>query len=151
MRVELSPAEASVRSGEKTTVTVKVTNLTDAPMELDMQLGCTFEIATYLEGQEERVDEEYSDKCHPTGGVCAPGLPVRVTLEPQGVLRADLTYAAHVLLWDLEGKECVSFLARALPPGRYGIRVWLPFSDPVPGQPQSWESRSVEGSVVVLP
>ena len=40
MRVELSPVEASVRSGEKTAVTVKMTNLTSAPMELDMQLGC---------------------------------------------------------------------------------------------------------------
>ena len=152
MRVELSPAEASVRSGEKTPVTVKVTNLTSAPMELDMQLGCrAFDISAYREGQDERVDQEYTGGCQATGGICAPGLPVRVTLEPQGSLRVDLTFAAHVLQWDKEGNECVSYLARALPPGRYGLRVQLPFSDPIPGKPQSWESRTVEGSVVVLP
>ncbi len=152
MRVELSPAEAPVRSGEKRTVTVKMTNLTSAPMELDMRLGCwPFEISVYREGQQERVDQEYAEGCNPMGGVCAPGLPVRVTLEPQGSLRADLTFAAHVLQRDREGNKCVSYLARALPPGRYGLSVRLPFSDPIPGEPQSWEPRTVEGSVVVLP
>jgi hypothetical protein len=155
MRVELSPAETSVRSGEETTVTVKVTNLTDAPMELDMQLGCTFEIEAYREGQKERADEEYSEECRPTGGptggICVPGLPVRVTLEAHGSLRMNLAFAAQLTRWEGEGLECLSYPGRALPPGRYGIRVRLPFSDPVPGEPQSRNSRSVEGSVVVLP
>ncbi|WNG24140.1 hypothetical protein F0U62_08975 [Cystobacter fuscus] len=133
-------------------MTVKMTNLTSAPMELDIPLGCMdFDIAVYREGQKARVDQEYVEECLGMGGICGPVLPVRVTLEPQGTLRANLSLAARVSRWDKKGDGCVSHLAGALPPGRYGLRVQLPFSDPSPEEPESLEPRVVEGPVVVLP
>lgn len=152
MRVELVPAEASVRSGEEVTMSVRMTNLTSAPMELDVTLGClAFGAAAHNAGKDERADEEYSDECAHMGGLCGRGRPVRVTLEPQGSLTKRIVFAAKVKRLEKEGDECVWHPARALPPGRYLVRVTLPFQDPIPGKPHSVQSRTVAGSVVVVP
>lgn len=152
LRMELSPSPVVIRSGEETTVTVVMTNLTSAPLDLDLMMGCKpFEQEVYREGEEERVNLETTGGCALTGGICAPGLPVVLILEPHGVLRTDLTFTAHVVRREHVGNQCVTSRARVLPPGRYRLRVQQPFWDPVPGQPQVRKSRWAEAPVVVQP
>lgn len=152
LRAELSPPELSVRSGGQTTLTVVMTNLENGPLEFDMQLGCgAFDSSVYREGQTERVDQVLNGRCSDTGGVCAPGRAVRVTLEPRGVVRMNLDFDARIVQWDENENRCVDSSERAIPPGRYGLRVQLPFVDPVIEESRSWETRWAEGSVVVLP
>ena len=152
LRVELLPAPGSVRSGEETTMSVKMTNLTNTPMELDVTLGClAFEASAHNASKDDRADEEYSDECAYMGGLCGSGFPVRVTLEAKGSLRKSTVLAAKIKRLEKKGDQCVWHPARALPPGRYVVRVTLPFQDPIPGKPRSVKSRTVEGSVVVVP
>lgn len=150
LRLVLVPA--SVRTGEETDLSLTMTNVTDRPMMLDVTLGCAaFEAGARHAGHEERADEEYSEACASMGGLCGSGYPVRVSLKPGGTLHKRVPFAARVRRLEREGKRCVWRPAGALPPGRYVVRVTLPFRDPVPGEPHVVRSRHVEGQVVVLP
>ena len=151
LSVELLPASISVRTADEVTLSVKMTNVTNAPMELDVTLGCfAFEANAYEPGKDQPANAEVSDDCGGLG-LCGTGGPVRVTLEPHGSLSKNVVFTASVNRLEPEGDECAWRPVRGLRPGRYVVRVKLPFHDPVPGKPHESASRTVEGSVVVAP
>jgi hypothetical protein len=149
VKVAVDVRPIKVRSGQTGTVGLTLTNVSAAPLELDLSLGCSaFEAWIYRARGTERADQDLGK-----GGVfnqgCRRGPTVRVTLEPNGVLRKQVAVVARVKKLKSLGHTVGLVDDRALPPGRYRARVMLPLLDPVTGEEGASKTRTLEVPLVV--
>jgi hypothetical protein len=74
---------------------------------------------------------------------------LRVTLEPGGVVHKKVSLTASMRR--VAGDDCKEEALGPLPPGRYTMKIVLPWTDPrpIPGNDQARASRVFETPVVV--
>jgi hypothetical protein len=145
LAVTTVPAPAHVKSGKTGAIALEMRNVSGAPLTLDVDDSCLAFTAEAESAAAKSLDSE-------CGGLCgsAPTM-LRVTLEPNGVLRKRVDFDA--VMRSVKGDACTERVLGPLPPGRYTLRVFLPWTDPAPiaGNADARASRVFEGTVVVDP
>ena len=138
-----------VRSGYDGGFVVEMTNVTSEPLALDLDDSCgTFE------GQASSPElNSFESDCF---GMCAGGPDphvLRVSLEPGGVVRKKVRfYAVQTRVMLDSHEECVDpKTVGALPPGPYDLRVTLPWTDPIPDDPEVTRPRVLTAQLTVTP
>jgi hypothetical protein len=127
---------------------LEMRNVSAEPLLVDVQDACgTFE-ATASSPEATSFETDCFGLC---GGGPEPHL-LRVTLEPGGVIHKHVKFFAvmtRVVLNDHE--ECTERTMGGLPPGRYDLRITLPWTDPIPDDPAATRPRVVEAALTVTP
>ncbi len=145
LAVTTVPAPAHVSSGKTGTIALEMRNVSGAPLTLDVDDSCLDFTAEAENAAAKSMDTE-------CGGLCgsAPTM-LRVTLEPNGVLRKRVDFEA--VMRSIKGDACTEKVLGPLPPGRYTLRIFLPWTDPkpIPGNADARASRVFEGPLVVDP
>jgi hypothetical protein len=150
LRLEAVPATMELPPGGEGRFTVRITNVTDQPITVDLAPDCDeMEAWISAEGDDTRLDLEEDEGCRIGWSVCHAPDPARVTLEPKGSLRKSVAFTARVKRREKHVRGCELVQARPLPPGRYVVRVALPLFDPVPGHPHTSEPRRINVRLVV--
>lgn len=145
LAVSTVPAPAHVPSGKTGPISLELRNVSGAPLTLDVDDACL----TFTAEAENAAAKSMDSEC---GGLCgsAPTM-LRVTLEPNGVLRKRVDFEA--VMRSIKGDACTEKVLGPLPPGRYTLRIFLPWTEPkpIPGNPDARASRVFEGPLVVDP
>jgi len=137
--------QASVKSGAQATFTIEMQNATSAPIPLDFLDGCMSWDTQADDGKHFTFDSE-------CGGLCGTAEQMlRVTLDPGGTVRKEVTLTATMRR--VAGDQCKEQSLGPLPPGKYTMKVTLPWTDPkpIPGNDQARASRVFETPLVVTP
>jgi hypothetical protein len=116
-----------------------------APLPLDVDDSCL----TFTGQAENGSARSFDSEC---GGLCGSSpTMLRVTLEPGGVVRKRVDFEA--VMRSVKGDECTERVLGPLPPGRYTLTVFLPWTDPkpIPGNADARDSRVLEAPLVVDP
>jgi (2Fe-2S) ferredoxin len=134
-----------VKSGTTGAIALEMRNVSGAPLTLDVDDSCLAFTAEAENAAAQSLDSE-------CGGLCGSGpTMLRVTLEPNGVLRRRVDFEA--VMHSVKGDACTERVLGPLPPGSYTLRIFLPWTDPAPiaGNADARASRVFEGALVVDP
>lgn len=145
LSVTTVPSPAHVRSGKTGPLAVEMRNVSGAPLTLDVDDSCL----AFTAEAENAAARSFDSEC---GGLCASApTMLRVILEPGGVVRKRVDFEA--VMRSVKGDACTEHVLGPLPPGRYTLRVFLPWTDPkpIPGNADARESRVLEAPFVVDP
>lgn len=145
LSVATVPSPAHVRSGQTGTIVVEMRNVSGAPLTFDLDDSCL----AFTAQAENASARSFDSEC---GGLCgASPTMLRVTLEPGGVVRKHVDFEA--VMRSVKGDECTERVLGPLPPGRYTMHVFLPWTDPkpIPGNAEARASRVLEAPLVVDP
>lgn len=137
LAIRTVPSPVVIRSGEERDLTLELRNVSGAPLVVDLDDSClAFEaVATNA------TATSFESEC---GGLCGtPTQKLRVTLEPNGVIRKNVRFAA--VIRKVTGDRCENKVHGPLPPGEYRLEVTLPWSDAERGP------RKFEGALRVVP
>lgn len=121
----IEPASIALAPGESMQAEVVIANKTDAPLELDLKLGCVVGgmKSEIVDGAGERAD--VITQCG-YGSGCG-GANARVTLDAQGDARFRFVVSATFVE---EDAHCKAGPRRPLAPGSYRVTVHMPFGPP---------------------
>ncbi len=136
------------RSGYDAGLVLELRNASNEPLPLDLDDSCgTFEAQASNE-----TASSFESDCL---GACDSGPEPRVlrfTLEPGGVVRKKVKFfAVQTRIQMNDREECATRTTGALPPGSYDLRVTLPWTDPIPEQPEVTRPRVLTAQLRVTP
>jgi hypothetical protein len=136
------------RSGYDARLVLEMTNTSNEPLALEMEDAC----GTFEAQASNPLALSFEADCL---GICAGGPEphvLRVTLEPGGIVRKKVKFYAVQTRLQMDDREgCVTKTVGALPPGAYDLRVTLPWTDPVPGDPTVTRPRVLTAQLTVTP
>jgi hypothetical protein len=148
LKLEVRPAQLTLRSGEGGAVTVALRNTTAAPMrlELDVSIGVDgFELQ--IMSGERRADVKANEHCGQLIGEAFSTRFIAIELAPGGEARARVEVWANV---SVENAKCAS-TPQGMRPGKYELRIASPVADRTGTGITSVRRRTVSGALVVKP
>jgi hypothetical protein len=117
-------ADSVAKSGNESTLVVEMRNVSGDPLVVDVDNACGFEVVASND-QATSYESECTLEC-----VRGPEPRVaRVQLEPDGVIVKKLRFWAIQKRVMSDGHRCTDKSLGTLPPGRYQVKVALPWSD----------------------
>ncbi len=143
LAIRTVPSPAHVRSGRKSEIALELRNVSGSPLPLDVDDSCM----AFTGEAESSTARSLESEC---GGLCySPPTLIHVILEPGGVVTKQVAFEA--VMRSIKGDACTERVLGPLPPGRYTLHVFLPWSDPspIPGNPEARASRVFDGRLVV--
>lgn len=145
LAIRTVPTPAVIHRGLASKFTLEFRNVSGAPLPLELDNSClAFESVARNE-----TASSFESEC---GGLCVRASnKLRVMLEPGGILQKSVDFVA--VQRRIDGDQCSEKNLGPLPPGRYTLKVTLPWTDPapIPGNAQARAWRTFAGALLVEP
>ncbi len=145
LETRLAVSKVEVRSGETVTVRAELVNVTGESLEVFLSPLAGY--LTAIVDTEKRVDELWLEER--LGGLSGSVRPLRVVLEPGGVIWSDFEVSARVTTLGYEALEAGGYRTATgdggpIPPGEYTLQVYLPLTGEHPFSfPGGYGNRSM--------